>query len=656
MEARSLPELFEISLKRNGERVLLWEKKTDRYQGTTYAEAADRIAKYAAGLISIGLKKGDRVALISEGRNDWLISELAVLYCGAISVPLSVKIDSESDLEFRLKHSGCKGIIISGNHQAKILNLLAKLPDLRFVILLDGKDYNGSSSSCNWDALNFPLEGILDLDYIIEKGTQVLAKDPEVVTKVSDSLQPDDYANICYTSGTTADPKGIILTHRNYIHNVKQGTSMMEIPEYFTSLHILPWDHSFAHTVGLYTLISRGASIASVKVGKTLNETLRNIPICIKEVKPHFLLSVPALAKNFRRNIEKGISDKGKIAKWLFETGLKVAYAYNLEGNNKGKGLRFLLKPLYKLFDTILFSKIRDNFGGRLEFFVGGGALLDIELQRFFFAIGIPMYQGYGLTEAAPVISSNTPDYHKMGTSGKIVPYLELKICDDKGNVVPEGKQGEIVIKGDNVMAGYWNNEVTTKDTIRNGWLHTGDLGYVDADGYLIVLGRTKSLLISNDGEKYSPEGIEEAIVEKSQYIDQIMLYNNQNPYTTALLYPNKGALSAWAQKNGYDPSTGQGQQEMLKKIQSEINKFMPGGVFDKLVPHRWMPSTLFVMKEPFSEQNRMINSTLKMVRPVIAEYYRSNIDFLYTPEAKDICNSQNIQSIAEIYKTKENA
>ena len=140
------------------------------------------------------------------------------------------------------------------------------------------------------------------------------------------------------------------------------------------------------------------------------------------------------------------------------------------------------------------------------------------------------MYQGYGLTEAAPVISTNTPDHHKMGTSGKIVPYLDLRICDDKGIEVPEGKQGEIVIRGDNVMAGYWNNEATTKETIRNGWLHTGDLGYIDADGFLIVLGRTKSLLISNDGEKYSPEGIEEAVVEKSAYIDQIMLYNNQNP------------------------------------------------------------------------------------------------------------------------------
>ena len=645
--------MLEISTEKFGDNTFLWEKKDTKYRGFTYEQTLDRVKKYAAGLLSIGLKKGDRVALISEGRNDWVISELAVLFCGAISVPLSVKIEEDIDLIFRLKHSGCKGLIISGNHQHKAFRIADKLPELEFIILLDGKDYSNGKEVPDWQKLNFPLKNIIDLDYLLEKGEKFLQQTPEKLDNISQNLQPDDYANICYTSGTTADPKGIILTHKNYLHNMLQATSIFEVPEYYTSLHILPWDHSFAHTVGIYTMMFNGASFASVKVGKTLNETLRNVPVNIKEVRPYFLLSVPALAKNFRNNIERGVREKGKVAEWLFNSGLKLGYAYNLLGFNKGKGLRIFIKPLYKLFNKILFSKIQDNFGGRLKFFVGGGALLDIELQRFFYAVGIPMYQGYGLTEAAPVISSNTPDNHKLGSSGKVVPFMELKIVDEDGKEMQVGQQGEIIVKGDNVMAGYWNNEKATAETIRDGWLYTGDLGYLDKDGYLYVLGRSKSLLIGGDGEKYSPEGIEEAMVEKSAFIDQVMLYNNQSLYTSALIYANKPALSGWAEKNHFDPLTEDGQKALLLKIQSEIDRFLPGGDLDKLFPARWLPAASFILDEPFSEQNRMINSTMKMVRPVITEVYKNKIDFLYTPEAKDICNQENMKSIERLFSKK---
>jgi long-chain acyl-CoA synthetase len=650
MEAKSLPHLLEISTEKFGDNTFLWEKKDTKYKGLTYEQTLSRVKKYAAGLLSIGLEKGDRVALISEGRNDWVISELAVLFCGAISVPLSVRLEEDIDLIFRLKHSGCKGLIISGNHQHKAFRVADELPQLEFVVMLDGKDYSNGKETPDWQKLKFPLEKIIDLDKLLVMGEEFHGMQSEKLDRISQNLQPDDYANICYTSGTTADPKGIILTHKNYLHNMKQASSLFEVPEYYTSLHILPWDHSFAHTVGIYTMMYNGASFASVKVGKTLNETLRNVPINIKEVRPYFLLSVPALAKNFRNNIEKGVREKGKVAGWLFDTGLKLGYAYNQLGYNRGKGVRILIKPLYKLFNKILFSKIQDNFGGRLKFFVGGGALLDLELQRFFYAIGLPMYQGYGLTEAAPVISSNNPTHHKLGSSGRVVPYMDLKIVDEDGNELPVGQKGEIVVKGDNVMAGYWENEKATKETIRDGWLYTGDLGYLDRDGYLYVLGRYKSLLIGSDGEKYSPEGIEEAMFEKSVYIDQIMLYNNQNPYTTALIYPNKSNLLKWAEKNNFDPLTEDGQRALLLKIQAEIDRFMPNGDFDKMFPSRWLPAAGLILKEPFSEQNRMINSTMKMVRPVISEVYKDEFKFLYTPEAKDICNTRNMAGILSLF------
>ncbi len=650
MEAKSLPHLLEISTEKFGDNTFLWEKKDSKYKGFTYEQTIDRVRKYASALLSIGLEKGDRVALISEGRNDWVISELAVLFCGAISVPLSVKIEEDVDLVFRLKHSGCKGLIISGNHQHKAYRIADELSQLEFMVMLDGMDYSNGKEIPDWQKLKFPVENIFNLDDLLGKGEELFRQQPEKINSISRNLQPDDYANICYTSGTTADPKGIILTHRNYLHNMLQASSMFEIPEYFTSLHILPWDHSFAHTVGIYTMMYNGASFASVKVGKTLNETLRNVPVNIKEVRPYFLLSVPALARNFRNNIEKGVREKGKIASWLFDTGLKLGYAYNQLGYDKGKGLRIIIKPLYRFFDKILFSKIQDNFGGRLKFFVGGGALLDLELQKFFYTIGLPMYQGYGLTEAAPVISSNNPTHHKLGSSGKVVPYMDLKIVDEDGNEMPVGQKGEIIVKGDNVMAGYWENEQATKETIRDGWLYTGDLGYLDKDAYLYVLGRYKSLLIGSDGEKYSPEGIEEAMVEKSAYIDQVMLHNNQNSYTTALIYPNKSSLLQWAEKNNFDPITEDGQRALLLKIQAEIDRFMPQGDFDKMFPPRWLPAASIILKEPFSEQNRMINSTMKMVRPVISEVYKDELEFLYTPEAKDICNPLNMAGILSLF------
>jgi long-chain acyl-CoA synthetase len=433
-----------------------------------------------------------------------------------------------------------------------------------------------------------------------------------------------------------------MLTHRNYTSNVEQSTALLLIPERYVSLLILPWDHAFAHTVGIYTLMKNGAAMASVHTGKTPLETLKNIPVNIKETKPTFLLSVPSLAKSFRKNIEKGIKEKGSKIERLFNRALVFAIDYNGTGNDRGKGLKKLKYPLYLLYDKILFSKIRENFGGRLEFFVGGGALLDIELQRFFYAIGIPMFQGYGLSESAPVISSNVPACHKMGSSGKVVKDLELKICDDKENSLSAGQTGEIVVKGENVMAGYWKNEKATAETVKDGWLFTGDLGYVDNEGFLYVMGRFKSLLIANDGEKYSPEGIEEAITETSAFISQIMLYNNQSPYTVALIVPNKEKLKDYLKETGLDFHTLEGQYAALRKLDEEISAFKEGGRFGGMFPNRWLPAAVAVLGEGFTEQNHFMNSTLKMVRGKITSFYQNRIDFLYTAEGKDICNHQN--------------
>ena len=631
----TLVSLFEDCVTKYPHNILLLEKKDDIYEGSTFTEVREKVYLFAAGLMSMGLEKGDRVALLSEGRNAWVISELGVVYTGAINVPLSVKLGDASEIRFRLVHSGTKFIIVSGGQNKKLGPLKDELKTLEKVILLDPQE-------------KYHEKDILFGD-ILQKGVEYLRENKENFEKRYQSVQGDDYANICYTSGTTADPKGIILSHRNYTANVEQSRSLMDVPEWYTTLLILPWDHAFAHTAGIYTLMSAGGSIASVKSGKTPLETLKNIPENIKEIKPSFLLSVPALAKNFRKNIEKAIRDKGPVVEKMFNHALDVAYRYNGIGFDKGKGWRKLLWPEYKLFDKILFSKIRENFGGQLRFFIGGGALLDIELQRFFYAIGIPMFQGYGLSEAAPVISSNSERIHKLGSSGYLVSDIELRICDDDGNELGLYEKGEIVVRGENVMKGYWNNEEATRETIRDGWLYTGDMGYMDEDGFLYVLGRFKSLLIADDGEKYSPEGIEEAFTDNSQFIDQCMLYNNQNPYTVALVVPNKEAVKRWLDKENLSPETEEAQVAALKMIESEINEYRVGRKFEKMFPQRWLPPAIGILNEGFTEENKMMNSTLKMVRPKIVETHQELIDFLYKPEAKDVANDRNMEAMRKI-------
>ncbi len=632
---RTLIQLLEDSARQYPENIYLWEKTKGKYEGMNYRDTVKRVHAFAAGLMDMGLRHGDRVTLLSEGRNDWVISELGILYNGAVNVPLSVRLNGPEEIAFRMKHSESRMAIASKNHLHRILEVADSLPGLETIICMDRIESNDKR--------------VIFFEDILDRGVAFLKnKEKEFRERVSAVRESDD-ANICYTSGTTADPKGIILTHRNYTANVEQSCSLHAIPSHYCTYAILPWDHSFAHTCAIYSIMKYGASLASVEVGSTPMETLKNIPKNINEIRPSFLLSVPALAKNFRKNIEKGVQDKGKLVNALFRYGLAVAYVYNGNGWNRGKGLRFLLWPVYRLFDLILFKKIRKSFGGRMKFFVGGGALLDIELQRFFYAIGMPMYQGYGLSEASPVISSNSAKKAKMGSSGTIADHMEVKIFDDDGNELPLGQKGEIVVRGENVMKGYWKNESATRETLKNGWLHTGDLGYLDKDGFLFVLGRFKSLLIADDGEKFSPEGIEEAFADNSPFIDQCMLHNNQKPYSVCLLVPSREAVRKYIRESNGNAQPG----DILKKIEKELNKYRTGGEYGNMFPQRWLPSAVAILEEGFTEENFLINSSSKMVRPKIAERYSELLDYLYTPEAKNIGNPRNLSAIQNYMSEK---
>ena len=613
----------------------LWEKNLDTnvWEPTTYEETLKKAKRIAAGLMALGVQKGEKVSYLSEGRDMWVIGELGVLYAGAVNVPLSIKLGETNDLVFRVKHSDSKYIITSKFQLPKIRAILPECPMVEKVII--------------FDEVADKKENEMYMSEIIAMGDKFLEENEEQFIQRYKSVGPDDYANISYTSGTTADPKGILLTHRNYTANVEQAHSVIGVAPEDRMLIILPLDHCFAHVAGFYTMMSYGASFGTVPSGKSGKEALRNISPSIQEFKPNVMLSVPTLAKNFKKSIETSIAKKGKTIEALYNFALKNAIAYNKEGYNKGtEFVDIFRKPLMLLFDKIIFKAVRQGLGGQMKFFVGGGALLDIDLQRYYYAIGIPMYQGYGLSEATPIISANSPAKHIFGSSGKVVSPMEIKILDADGVEQPFGVKGEICIKGENVMAGYWKNPKSTADTIVDGWLHTGDMGYMRDEEMLYVVGRFKSLLIAADGEKYSPEGIEENLVESSKYIDGALLHNSQDPYTIALITPNKEALKSYVKEQGLDPETKEAKVKMLELLQDEVNMYRKGGRLAGAFPERWLPAAVCVLPEPWTEQNHFLNSSMKVVRGRVEEAYKANMEFAYTPEGKNIVNEINLASL----------
>ena len=602
---------------------------------TTFSEAKNRARLLASAFLDLGMKPGYKVAILSEAKSDWIISEFAALYSGGISVPLSIKLLPE-EVPFRVNHSDAELFIISENTLEKVISQWDKYENKKLKLVLLDKPSSKISKLCA--TYGFDESTLRFVDDLYKKGEEEWDKNSEALNKIESETEEDNVVTISYTSGTTGNPKGIMLTHLNYYSNSHAAVSTFQIKEKISTLLILPTDHSFAHTVGIYTALVKGLSLHFVDARGGGVNALKNIPQNLVEAKSNFLLTVPALTSNFIQKFKEGIKSKGPFIEGIFNRGIEAAIKRNGDGFTK-PGLSVQLSTWFNQFlaETLIFKKLRLIFGSEIEFLVGGGALLDIKQQQFYKAIGIPIYQGYGLTEATPIISTNTPFNHKMGTSGKVLDGITCKICDDEGKELPQGKKGEILIQGDNVMKGYYKNESATAETLKNGWLHTGDLGYMDEDDFLVVVGREKALLISEDGEKYSPEEIEEAIISSSPCIQQIMIYNDHQKYTTALITLNKQAVEALIKKEGFK-SYG----ELNKALKDQLLLFTKQAEFKDKFPGKWIPSNFQIIPEEFSEENKMINSTLKMVRHNITETYASRLDLMYGNQAQQNALDEN--------------
>ena len=643
---RTVIELLHDGARRYGDAPYLGEKVGDKYTLTSFRQADEQSSRFAAALILRGFKKDDNIAILSEGRSAWVMSEFGLLKAGCVSVPLSTKL-SEDEILFRLQHSEAKAVFVSENNFKKVADILAALGRSILIVclspktdsLLDMATTAGVEEGKNllfWEDMVEEGRGALDGETLHGgKTISLLLQEAEA------AVREDDTVTICYTSGTTGNPKGIMLTHLNYWDNAHNSAEVVEVKEGWKSLIMLPLDHSFAHTVGLYIFLYRGLCMYFVDARGGPLAALRNLPKNLLEVNPDFLLTVPALSGNFMKKMIQGVESKGAFVAGIFHRGLAAGIKRAGNGFDKPSlWTRISCFFPWALANALVFPKLRAIFGTDIKFCVGGGALLEIRQQEFFNAIGVPVYQGYGLTENAPIICANSAARHKFGTSGNIIPNLEVKIMKDDATECAPGEIGQIVTKGDSVMKGYYQNPEATAETLRDGRLWSGDLGFVDRDGFLVVTGREKALLIAADGEKYSPETIEEAIINTSRYVNQVMAFNEQCKFTTALVTLNVEALKADA--------AGKDVAGVLRLIQEDLLAFRNHPDY-AAIPAQWRPSSFAVIADAFDENHGLVNSTMKLVRHKVRDYYRSRIDELYASGTPDPDLAGNREALAKL-------
>lgn len=614
--------------------------KTDQgWEACSFAQAEEVSDQVAALLLSRGIKSEQTIGILSEGKTQWVTFELGVIKARGISVPLSIKLTPE-EIAFRVNHSEAIALAVSSNTLANTAKAMPMFDHKVLFVYLDEMDdrLKAQAEESGWKE----GEDFLAWGSLLSLGKEALAKQKDLVKNVEANIQENDTVNICYTSGTTGNPKGIMLTHLNYWTNSHDAIDLFQLPDAkFETLVVLPVDHSFAHTVGIYTALVKGITLHFVDARGSNASIIRNFPKNLLEVNPVFLMTVPSITGNFMKKMIQGIHQKGPFIEGIFNRGLEAGILRNGDGFHKAsRAVRIKTWLPYTLANKLVFPKLREIFGNRMQYCVGGGALLEAKQQKFFAAIGLPVYQGYGLTEAAPIISSNSPLRYKFGTSGMVAASEKCKIMLDDTHEAKVGQRGELVIQGDNVMKGYFKNPTASAEALRDGWLWTGDLGYFDEDGFLVVTGRAKALLIAKDGEKYSPEEVEEVMVNNLDILNQLMVYNDHQVITTALVTLQDDVVKRLLEEKGCKDA-----ESALDAIIENLRSYEK---FATAIPNIWLPSRFALIAKPFSEADGLVNSTMKLVRYKTVEFYKERIDTLYAGELEN--REENLKVVKELY------
>lgn len=596
MNYPSLGAMFQAVCEKYPEKTGMMYKTGGKYQSLAFKEIQEKEIGLAAGLKELGVEKGDRVLLLSENRVEWALSDYAILSLGGITVPIYPTL-LPSHIEFIINNSEGKIIIISGTHQlAKLRKIQKKLKNLKHIIIMDGEKE----------------KDIITWDEIYESGKSYREKHPDFQDKTLAGLNRDDVASIIYTSGTTGTPKGVMLVHGNFLSNVEGSLQVLPVDSTDTFLSFLPLSHVFERMAGHFLAFSIGATIAYAESIDTVAENLNEVHPTIMTSVPRFFEKVYA---RVLESLEEGSAVKRKIFFWAIELG-KKAILYK----QKKMPLSGLIKIQYGIADKLVYSKLKERVGGRIRMFISGGAPLSRDINEFFNAAGLVLLEGFGLTESSPVISVNRLDNFKFGSVGLPIPNVEVCIEED----------GEILTRGPHVMKGYYKNEEETKESIdKDGWLHTGDIGYLDKDGFLFITDRKKNIIVTSGGKNVAPQSIENLLIT-SKYIEQAVVVGNRRKYCSALIVPAMESIKAYAKKNNIQYSN---LEELVEK--PEINDLIRkeiDAVSTDLASYETIKK-FKLMSEPFTIESGDLTPTLKIKRNVVEKKYEHLIDQLYPHE-----------------------
>ena len=591
--AQNLPLLFFAQAERLAAEPFLWRKQEEQWLSQSWRETSKAVKVLSRGLRALGVSGGDRVGLVSENRPEWLIADLAIMSAGAVTVP-AYTTNTVNDHAHILQDSGAKVVIVSNANLAERVIPAAKTAEVNTVVTIDELD---SSSTQGVQ--------VLSLRDVQDRASDV----PDDVEAEAGKSHRGDSACIIYTSGTGGLPKGVVLSHGAIICNCMGADELLKsLPGYGEDtevfLSFLPLSHSYEHTAGQFFPLSIGAQIYYAEGVERLVQNMA-------EVRPTIMTAVPRLYETIHSRIVRGIDQAGGLRAKMFNSALELGRRKYEAPNQMGFGAR----ALDSLLDRLVRSKVKNRFGGQLKAFVSGGAPLNYEIGVFFQSLGLRILQGYGQTEAAPVISCNPPDHVKIHSVGPPLRGVDVRIAED----------GEILVKGELVMLGYWNNEEATSETVKEGWLHTGDVGIVDDDGYLQITDRKKDIIVNSGGDNLSPQRVEGMLTVERE-ISQTMVYGDKRPHLVAVVVADPDFAEEWATSRGCanDAEALATNEEFKSAIGNAVARVNENLSVIERVRH------FIIAAEPFTIKNEMMTATLKIRRHVIQRVYGEALEALY--------------------------
>ena len=594
----TIPEMFiEVTDRfRMSARPYLMHKVQGKYQGLSYGEVRRRVELFALGLAALGVEKGDRVGIISENRPEWIIADMGALFLGAFDVPVYPTLTAKQ-VEYIFNDSKVKLVVVSNQSQlAKVLKALPHIRSLRHVIIMGEQRFDGDRQ-------------ILTYQEVYDLGEEFGKRHEDYLRHSLNRLTPEDLCTLIYTSGTTGNPKGVMLTHHNFVSNILASAQVIPFNQDDVLLSYLPLCHSYERMAGYYTASACGATIAFAESIDTVRENLL-------EVRPTVVTTVPRLFERFHNRIQKQFEGASPLRRRVFYWALGLGREY-AKAERVGTVSPFL-RMKHRLAEKLVYKKLKQRLGGRIRFFVSGGAALAREFGEFFEALGIQIIEGYGLTETSPVIAVNPVDNYKFGTVGKPIPGIEVKIASD----------GEILTRGPHVMKGYWNDRAATREAIdRDGWFRTGDIGMFDSDGFLVITDRKKHLFVTSGGKNIAPQPIESLFL-KSKYIDQFVLIGDRRMFLSALIVPDFDSLKRYAERHGIEyieTSDLVKREEIIKVMEKDIQELQ------RDLAHYERVRKFTLLDRPLTIENGEITPTQKVRRQIVEDRYADVIERMYS-------------------------